>query len=136
MPNFSSTPGGPNDTPLAFWAVWELGSRPRRVALLMDDVQVDFHKCPFGSMLWVKHEHCGTNLVQTGQQHTVRAMIFPYIVAITVQLDQEEYRPYATGIIPNLVRLRDAFKVHRTRVVLSSHLIHHPALFKIRAGAL
>jgi hypothetical protein len=51
MPNFSSTPGGPNDTPLAFWADWELGSRPRRVALLMDDVQVNFYKCPFGSML-------------------------------------------------------------------------------------
>ena len=51
MPNFSSTPGGPNDTPLAFWADWELGSRPRRVALLMDDVQVSFHTCPFGSML-------------------------------------------------------------------------------------
>ena len=27
MPNFSSTPGGLNDTPLAFWASWELKDR-------------------------------------------------------------------------------------------------------------
>ncbi|MEM8742380.1 MAG: cysteine hydrolase [Pseudomonadota bacterium] len=61
MPNFSSTPGGPNDTPLAFWASWALTDRPRRIALLMDDCQ-------------------------------------------------EEYRPYAGDILPNLVKLLGAFR--------------------------
>ena len=40
MPNFSSTPGGPNGCPLTFWASWTLNSRPRRIALLLDDAQV------------------------------------------------------------------------------------------------
>ena len=61
MDNYSSTPGGPNGTPLSFWASWNLADRPRRVALLLDDCQ-------------------------------------------------EEYRPYAAGILPNLVRLVDAFR--------------------------
>ncbi len=61
MDNFSSTPGGPNDTPLAFWASWDLQDRPRRIALLLDDCQ-------------------------------------------------EEYRPYAGGILPNLVKLVDTFR--------------------------
>ena len=61
MPNYSSTPDGPNETPVAFRASWDLKDRPRRIALLMDDCQ-------------------------------------------------EEYRPYAGKILPNLVRLRDAFK--------------------------
>lgn len=64
MPNFSSTPGGPNDTPLSFWASWELKDRPRRIALLMDDCQ-------------------------------------------------EEYRPYAGDILPNLERLLGAFRTHK-----------------------
>ena len=42
MPNFKSTPGGPNDTPLTFWATWTLSSRPRRVALLLDDAQEEY----------------------------------------------------------------------------------------------
>ncbi len=61
MENYSSTPGGPNEMPLSFWASWDLADRPRRIALLMDDCQ-------------------------------------------------EEYRPYAEGILPNLVRLRDTFR--------------------------
>lgn len=61
MPNFKSTPGNKNDVPLSFRASWELNSRPRRIALLMDDCQ-------------------------------------------------EEYRPYATGILPNLVKLTTAFR--------------------------
>lgn len=61
MDNFSSTPGGPNGTPLAFWAAWDLEDRPRRIALLLDDCQ-------------------------------------------------EEYRPYADGILPNLVKLVAAFR--------------------------
>lgn len=65
MPNFSSTPGGPNDTPVAFWASWELKDRPRRIALLMDDCQ-------------------------------------------------EEYRPYAGGILPNVIKLLGAFRAART----------------------
>ena len=64
MPNFKSTPGGPNDCPLSFWASWELNSRPRRVALLLDDVQ-------------------------------------------------EEYRPYASDIIPNLTKLTNVFRAKR-----------------------
>ncbi|MGM0583618.1 MAG: isochorismatase family protein [Pseudomonadota bacterium] len=64
MPNFSKTPGGPNDTPVAFWASWDLADRPRRIALLLDDCQ-------------------------------------------------EEYRAYAGGILPNLVRLLDAFRAAR-----------------------
>ena len=65
MPNFSSTPGGPNDTPVAFWASWGLKDRPRRIALLMDDCQ-------------------------------------------------EEYRPYAGGILPNVIKLLGAFRAART----------------------
>jgi hypothetical protein len=65
MPNYSKTPGGPNDTPLSFWASWDLADRPRRIALLLDDCQ-------------------------------------------------EEYRPYAGGILPNLVRLVDAFRKVRS----------------------
>lgn len=61
MPNFSSTPGAPNDCPLQFWASWELRDRPRRIALLLDDCQ-------------------------------------------------EEYRRYATGILPNLVQLVNVFR--------------------------
>lgn len=64
MDNYSSTPGGPNETPLAFWASWELADRPRRIALLVDDCQ-------------------------------------------------EEYRPYADGILPNLNRLVDTFRATR-----------------------
>ncbi len=65
MPNFSSTPGGPNDTPLAFWASWELKDRPRRIALLMDDCQ-------------------------------------------------EEYRPYAGEILPNVIKLLGAFRTAKS----------------------
>ena len=61
MDNYSSTPGGPNETPLAFWASWNLKDRPRRIALLLDDCQ-------------------------------------------------EEYRPYAGDILPNLVKLVDTFR--------------------------
>lgn len=42
MPNFSSTPGGPNDCPMTFWATWTLNSRPRRIALLLDDAQEEY----------------------------------------------------------------------------------------------
>lgn len=66
MPNYSKTPGGPNDTPLAFWASWSLADRPRRIALLVDDCQ-------------------------------------------------EEYRPYAGGILPNVTRLVDAFRTARSQ---------------------
>ncbi|MBF9016306.1 MULTISPECIES: cysteine hydrolase [unclassified Oceanispirochaeta] len=61
MENYSSTPGGPNDQPLSFWASWNLKDRPRRIALLLDDCQ-------------------------------------------------EEYRPYAGEILPNLKKLVDAFR--------------------------
>lgn len=64
MPNYSKTPGGPNDTPLAFWASWDLADRPRRIALLLDDCQ-------------------------------------------------EEYRPYAGGILPNMERLLRLFRAAR-----------------------
>jgi nicotinamidase-related amidase len=40
--NFSSTPGGKNDTPLSFWASWELADRPRRIALLLDDCMEEY----------------------------------------------------------------------------------------------
>lgn len=42
MPNFSSTPDGPNETPVAFWASWDLKDRPRRIALLLDDCQEEY----------------------------------------------------------------------------------------------
>ncbi|MDA3937867.1 MAG: cysteine hydrolase [Spirochaetia bacterium] len=61
MENYSSTPGGPNDQPLSFWASWNLKDRPRRIALLLDDCQ-------------------------------------------------EEYRPYAGGILPNLRKLVESFR--------------------------
>jgi nicotinamidase-related amidase len=64
MENYSRTPGGPNDTPLAFWAAWDLKDRPRRIALLVDDCQ-------------------------------------------------EEYRPYAGGILPNLIKLVKVFREAR-----------------------
>ncbi|MFW5643400.1 MAG: isochorismatase family protein [Alkalispirochaeta sp.] len=64
MPNYSSTPGGPQDMPLSFRASWKLADRPRRIALLLDDCQ-------------------------------------------------EEYRPYAGGILPNLVTLVDTFRTAR-----------------------
>ncbi|TVR06146.1 MAG: isochorismatase family protein [Spirochaetaceae bacterium] len=65
MPNYRTTPGGPNDTPLSFWASWELKDRPRRIALLLDDCQ-------------------------------------------------EEYRPYAGGILPNMIKLMNAFRDARS----------------------
>jgi nicotinamidase-related amidase len=65
MPNHSSTPGGPDGQPLAFWAAWDLADRPRRIALLVDDCQ-------------------------------------------------EEYRPYAEGILPNVQRLVEAFRTARS----------------------
>mgnify|MGYP003676969943 CR=1 FL=1 len=61
MDNFRKTPDGPNETPLAFWASWDLSDRPRRIALLLDDCQ-------------------------------------------------EEYRPFADEILPNLVRILNAFR--------------------------
>ncbi len=61
MDNYSSTIGGKNDTPLAFWSSWNLSDRPRRIALMLDDCQ-------------------------------------------------EEYRPYAEDILPNLVKLVDTFR--------------------------
>ncbi|MCC6008615.1 MAG: isochorismatase family protein [Rhodobacteraceae bacterium] len=42
MPNFSNTPDGPNETPIAFWAAWDLKDRPRRIALLLDDCQEEY----------------------------------------------------------------------------------------------
>jgi len=42
MPNYSSTPDGPNETPIAFWASWDLPDRPRRIALLLDDCQEEY----------------------------------------------------------------------------------------------
>jgi len=42
MPNFKSTPGSANGCPLSFWASWELNSRPRRIALLLDDCQEEY----------------------------------------------------------------------------------------------
>lgn len=65
MENYSKTPGGPNDTPLAFWASWDLKDRPRRIALLVDDCQ-------------------------------------------------EEYRPYARNILPNLIKIMNAFRNARS----------------------
>lgn len=65
MDNHSKTPGGPNQTPLAFWAAWNLEDRPRRIALLLDDCQ-------------------------------------------------EEYRPYAGGILPNMTKIVQAFRRART----------------------
>ena len=68
MPNFSSTPGGPNGgTPLTFWSSWGLRDRPRRIALLLDDCQ-------------------------------------------------EEYRPYAEQIIPQLKQLVGAFRTKAAAV--------------------
>ncbi len=64
MGNHSKTPGGPNLTPLAFWAAWDLNDRPRRIALLLDDCQ-------------------------------------------------EEYRPYAGGILPNMTRIVKTFRQTR-----------------------
>ncbi|TVQ37275.1 MAG: isochorismatase family protein [Spirochaetaceae bacterium] len=66
MDNYRKTPGGPNETPLSFWASWNLKDRPRRIALLLDDCQ-------------------------------------------------EEYRPYAGGILPNLVRLLKVFRTARSK---------------------
>ncbi len=66
MPNYSRTPGGPNDTPLSFWASWTLRDRPRRIALLLDDCQ-------------------------------------------------EEYRPYAKQILPNMTKIVEAFRTARSK---------------------
>jgi nicotinamidase-related amidase len=68
MPNYSSTPGGPHGgLPFRFWSSWELNSRPRRIALLLDDCQ-------------------------------------------------DEYRPFATHIIPNLVDLAKVFREQQQQV--------------------
>ena len=66
MKNYSKTPGGPNETPISFWAAWDLKDRPRRIALLLDDCQ-------------------------------------------------EEYRPYAGGILPNLEKLLKTFRAARSK---------------------
>lgn len=65
MDNYSYTPDGPNGMPLSFWASWSLDTRPRRIALLLDDCQ-------------------------------------------------EEYRPYAEGILPNLMKLVATFREKKT----------------------
>lgn len=65
MENYSRTPGGLNNTPLAFRASWELNDRPRRIALLLDDCQ-------------------------------------------------EEYRSYAGDILPNIIRIVNAFRTARS----------------------
>ncbi|KAL7568042.1 hypothetical protein ACA910_020763 [Epithemia clementina (nom. ined.)] len=44
MDNFTATPGTPFGLPLAFRAAWELPSRPRRIALLMDDCQEEYRE--------------------------------------------------------------------------------------------
>lgn len=64
MPNFSKTPGSPNQTPMGFWASWDLKDRPRRIALLLDDCQ-------------------------------------------------EEYRPFAADILPNLTKILPVFRAAR-----------------------
>ena len=66
MPNFTCTPDGPNQTPMGFWAAYDLKDRPRRIALLLDDCQ-------------------------------------------------EEYRPFAGGILPNLERIVPVFRAARDR---------------------
>jgi len=71
MPNFKSTPGTVHNLPLTFSASWTLASRPRRIALLLDDVQ-------------------------------------------------EEYRPFAEGIIPNLVKLTDSFRAKGCPIMWST----------------
>mmetsp|Transcript_114118 Transcript_114118/g.333577 ORF Transcript_114118/g.333577 Transcript_114118/m.333577 type:complete len:290 (-) Transcript_114118:35-904(-) len=71
MPNFKSTPGGKHGMPLTFHASWTLNSRPRRIALLIDDAQ-------------------------------------------------EEYRPYAEPILPNLGKLLAAFRAKGCPVMWSS----------------
>ena len=45
MPNYSKTCDGPNETPIAFWAAWELKDRPRWIALLLDDCQEEYRAC-------------------------------------------------------------------------------------------
>lgn len=42
MPNFAATEGGPNGCPMKFWCHWDLQTRPRRIALLMDDCQEEY----------------------------------------------------------------------------------------------
>ncbi len=44
MGNHSKTPV--NQTPLAFWAAWDLNDRPRRIALLLDDCQEEYRPMP------------------------------------------------------------------------------------------
>jgi nicotinamidase-related amidase len=66
MPNFSKTPGSPTQTPMGFWAAWELKDRPRRIALLLDDCQ-------------------------------------------------EEYRPFAVDILPNLTKIMPVFRAARDK---------------------
>lgn len=66
MPNFSKTPDSPNQTPMGFWAAWELKQRPRRIALLLDDCQ-------------------------------------------------EEYRPFAAAILPNLTKLLAVFRAAKEK---------------------
>ena len=76
MPNFRSTPGNRHNMPLAFWSAWTLTSRPRRIALLVDDAQ-------------------------------------------------EEYRPYAEPIIPNLVKLTQAFRARGAPIMWSAWSRHY-----------
>jgi len=75
MPNFRATPGGPHGgVPMSFCAAWDLPSRPRRIALLLDDCQ-------------------------------------------------EEYRDFATPILPHLIQLTQAFRKNQqpqTPIVWSS----------------
>jgi len=42
MPNFKATPDTKDGCPLTFWASWTLSSRPRRIALLLDDAQEEY----------------------------------------------------------------------------------------------
>lgn len=71
MPTFHCTPDKNHYRPLTFSASWTLDSRPRRIALLMDDVQ-------------------------------------------------EEYRSFASDILPNLIQLTNTFRDNKCPIVWSS----------------
>ena len=84
MDNYTSTPGTPNKLPLSFWASWNMKDRPRRIALLLDDRQIE----PLGYLLDERNLH-GQVL---GHRRTIGLVVPVHVVTECRALGIEDHR--------------------------------------------
>ena len=61
MPNFTKTPGSPNQTPMGFWAAWDLKDRPRRIAFVAVHVFETrrLHQAAMARVVWSARSWAG-----------------------------------------------------------------------------